>query len=82
MSQENVEIVRRGYELFAANDLEGVSPCSPLTLNWPVARLLPELGGGLDPHEYGHDDRDRDERGEERDREHEPEPLQTPTKGV
>lgn len=25
MSQENVEIVRRGYELFAAGDLEGVS---------------------------------------------------------
>jgi hypothetical protein len=48
----------------------------------PVARLLPELGGGLDPHEYGHDDRDREDRGEERHREHEPEPLQTPTKGM
>jgi ketosteroid isomerase-like protein len=39
MSQENVEIVRRGYELYAAGDLEGVTDLIA------DAAELPDAGG-------------------------------------
>jgi ketosteroid isomerase-like protein len=39
MSQENVEIVRRGYELFAAGDLEGVAAL------FSAGVELPDAGG-------------------------------------
>ena len=39
MSQENVEIVRRGYELYAAGDLEGVTDLIS------DAAELPDAGG-------------------------------------
>jgi ketosteroid isomerase-like protein len=43
VSKENKEVIRRGYELFAAGDLEGVA-----ALFAPDAKLLGELGKGTD----------------------------------